>query len=112
MSHDSTGPFDKARGYVIRGHELGMGLAIVALTFIVATLVVGIAMLLPESISIKSQKSYQLGYDVGVYCDTDPRSCSVICKNNLEQEYHVAECTRGVYNGYNAKADFDGGKGI
>ncbi len=98
--------FERARGHIIRGHELAMGLAIAALIGLSSVLFVGLFMTNSSVKQIKDGEFYQLGYDVGVFCDADAKSCSVICVNNLKQEYAIAQCTRGIYNGYNEKADF------
>ena len=106
MTTETDTMFSRAKGYVIRAHELGMGLIIAGLCAVVAFLCAAVVVIHPDSLRAKKNTAYQLGHDVGVFCDVDPKGCSVICVNNLEQDYLVAECTRGIYNGYNSKTDF------
>lgn len=103
---EEEGLFTKARGYVIRGHELAMGLTIIGLGVLVAFLVASVVVIYPNTIKYKSNAAYKLGYDVGVFCRSDAQECSIICINNLEHDYLVADCTRGVLYGINAKVDF------
>ena len=103
---EEEGLFTKARGYVIRGHELAMGLTIAGLCALVAFLAASIVVIHPSTVKYKSDAAYKLGYDIGVFCGSDAQECSIICINNLEREYLVADCTRGVINGNNAKNEF------
>lgn len=102
MSNE-PGIFDKVRGHIIRGHELGMGLAIVALTFYSAVITLGLAMSIPNSTNAKQQAAYNLGHDVGLFCGTDMYACTIVCRNNYDNETMKSDCLRGIVNGYNSK---------
>lgn len=97
------GLFDRARGHIIRGHELAMGIAIVGFAFYGAVVTLLLAWSIPNRSSVHQQAAYNLGHDVGLFCDTDMQSCSIICRNNYDSDVMKSDCLRGIVNGFNSK---------
>ena len=98
------GAFDRAKGYIIRGHELIGLLTIIGLAFYSSVVTLGLVWTIQSGSGVRQQAAYNLGNDVGLFCsETQMHKCTIVCRNNYEDEVMLADCLRGVVNGYNSK---------